>query len=197
MSTVSLLERLAEADAKGQVAYTRYLCEQILAESPEHGPTLLRYANALIDLSLYDEAAQALETAMNLVPEKHRHLVHAARGHRLDAMGDHVAAIAEHLRGHDLDPTNAGHLIYAATSARRSGDLTRAESLVRQAIDCVEGCVDEAYYNLGGCLLAKGAYGEARDCYQKALEIDPEYELAKKRLEDVELVLAAVRLEEG
>lgn len=43
---------------------------------------------------------------------------------------------------------------------------------------------------LGGYLLAERRCEEARGCYVRALEIDPEYELAKKRLADVERILA-------
>jgi tetratricopeptide (TPR) repeat protein len=32
-------------------------------------------------------------------------------------------------------------------------------------------------------------YQEAGDCYRKALELDPDYEIAKERLNDVELIL--------
>jgi len=61
---------------------------------------------------------------------------------------------------------------------------------MRRALQCPEGCLDEAYFNLGGYLLRQGNYEEARDCYLKALEIDPEYTLAIKRLADVERINA-------
>ena len=54
---------------------------------------------------------------------------------------------------------------------------------------CEGGPVDEALFNLGGVLLAVGRFQEAADCYERALEIDPEYEIAKERLEDVRLIL--------
>ncbi|HEU0039702.1 MAG TPA: tetratricopeptide repeat protein, partial [Verrucomicrobiae bacterium] len=59
----------------------------------------------------------------------------------------------------------------------------------RSALKCSEGCIEEAYFNLGGVLLAHRRYEEAIECYRKALNIDPKYGIAKKRLRDAELAL--------
>jgi len=95
-----LLDELAEADEAGQVAYTRVLCESILKEFPDHGPTLLRYSRTLVELSLYEEAGAVLDHAERVVPEKQRPLVLAGRGHRLDFMGDFIGA--ERSRGRNI-----------------------------------------------------------------------------------------------
>ena len=42
----------------------------------------------------------------------------------------------------------------------------------------------------GFYLLAQKRFEEARDCYLRALEIDPDYSIARKRLADVERVIA-------
>lgn len=36
---------------------------------------------------------------------------------------------------------------------------------------------------------------EAAECYRKALKIDPDYAIARERLEDVELILARIAAE--
>jgi tetratricopeptide (TPR) repeat protein len=185
-----LMDALRDAEHARHVAYTRYLCEAILDRWPNHGPTLIRYAVALIELALYEEAGAVLDRAEAVVPEDRRHLVLAQRGHRLEHMGDFVGSEKQHLAAHDLDPDDATYLIYAGSVAFRRGDIPRAEELGRKAISCSEGCLDEAYFNLGGCLLAQRRYVEARDCYLRSLEIDPEYSIAKKRLADVERVIA-------
>ena len=179
------MDALREADHAGQVACTRYLCEAILDRFPNHGPTLIRYAGVLIELALYDAAGCILDRADAVVPGDQRHLVLAQRGHMLEHMGDFAASEKQHLAAHDLDPNDATYLIYAGSVAFR-----RAEELARKAVSCSEGCLDEAYLNLGGYLLAQRRYVEARDCYLRSLEIDPEYSIAKKRLVDVERVIA-------
>lgn len=184
-----LLDELREADEAGQTAYTRDLCETVLGKWPDHSPTLIRYARALIELAMYDEAASVLDRAEAVVPEEKKHLVFAQRGHRLEHMGDFSGAEEQHLEAHARDPDDATYLIYAGSVAFRRGDIHRAEQLMRQALECSEGCLDEAHFNLGGHLLAQRRYTEARDCYLRALEIDPNYSIAKKRLADVELVI--------
>lgn len=93
------------------------------------------------------------------------------------------------MQAHQLDPDDATYLIYAASAAFRRGDIERAESLARQATGCTDGSIDEAWFNLGGYLLSAKRYSEAADCYRRALEIDPDYDIAHERLRDVELIL--------
>ena len=185
----NLLDELSQADEAGHVALTRHLCEQVLANEPDHGPTLIRYASCLVDLSLYEEATAALDRAERVVPRERRHLVLAQRGHLRKAMGDHADAERLFISAHEHDPDDATYLIYAGSAAFARGDVKHAEDLARKALDCSEGCIDEAYFNLGGCLLAQKEYDEARRCYIRALEIDPDYQIAKDRLEDVDCLL--------
>ena len=188
----NLLRMLEAADEADQVAFTRHLCEKVLDSEPDHSPTLIRYACCLIEIALYDQASSVLEHAEAVVPDGHRHLVFAQRGHRLEHMGDYSDSEEQHLMAHELDPNDATYLIYAASVAFRRGDIQRAEDLALKAVDCPEGCIDEAHFNLGGYLLAHKRYEEARDCYLKALEIDSDYSIAKDRLSDVERILNEV-----
>ena len=192
----ALLDLLREADGVGHIAYTRHLCECVLAQDPEHGPTLIRHACCLTALALYEESAAALDRAEKVIPAERRHLLLAQRGHLLQHMGDYETAEEMHLKAHELDPDDASYLIYAGHVAARRGDLARAEEHYRKAVACSEGCIDEAWFNLGGRLLARKRFEEARDCYLRALQIDPDYTIARKRLEDVELVLASQRAAE-
>lgn len=185
----NLYEEIKSADLRDEIAYTRYLCEIYLKEDPDDAPTWIRYANNLISLRLYSAAEAALDSAEALVSEKHLHHVLAQRGHLRKEQGEFAAAEELYLRAHRLDPDDATYLIYAGSAAFSSGDLDRSAAFARQAIQCSEGCIDEAYFNLGGHLLAKRQYHEAAECYRKALEIDPDYEVAKKRLIDVNHIL--------
>jgi tetratricopeptide (TPR) repeat protein len=188
----AFLSALATADEKDQIGYTRYLCERFLAHHPDHVPTLIRYANNLISLAQYDAAEAALDHAQSKVSAKRLHLVLAQRGHLFEAKGDFLNAKRLFMEAHQLDPADATYLIYAASASFRAGDIDRAQKLASKAADCKEGCVDEAWFNLGGYLLSDKRYHDAADCYRKALEIDPNYEIAKERLEDVELIIARV-----
>lgn len=184
-----LLDGLNRADGAGHVALARHLCELILAEEPDHWPTLTRYASILVKFSLYDRAAAVLDMAERAVPQKRRHLVIAGRGHLQMARGEFEEALKQYMAAHHLGPDDATYLIYAGTAAFATGDIQGAEALARDALKCSEGCHDEAYFNLGGYLLALKKYAEARSCYLRALEIDPVYKIAQSRLDDVDRLL--------
>jgi tetratricopeptide (TPR) repeat protein len=178
------------ADEKDQIGYTRLLCELYLKDQPDHVPTLIRYACSLISLAQYSAAEAALDRAQSKVPTKHLHLVLAQRGHLLQAKGDFLAAEKLFMEAHKLDPNDATYLIYGGSAAFRRGDIDRALKLAAQATACSEGCIDEAWFNLGGYLLSAKRYYDAADCYRKALEIDSDYQIAKQRLQDVELIIS-------
>ncbi|MBN8249379.1 MAG: tetratricopeptide repeat protein [Verrucomicrobia bacterium] len=185
----SLLAALKQADEAGQIALTRHLCEQVLRGRPDHGPTLIRHARCLGELALYGEAARALDHAEGVVAKERLPIVFDRRGHLLELMGDYAGAEQQHLKAHDLDPGDASHLILAAHVAFLRGDIARAVELGCRATACPEGCLDEAWINLGGYRLAERRYEEARQCYRRALEFAPEDPTALERLEDVECVL--------
>jgi tetratricopeptide (TPR) repeat protein len=143
----------------------------------------------LISLAQYSAARAALDHAQSIVPKERLHLVLAQRGHLKQAEGDFIGAEQIFLKVHELQPDDATYLIYAGSAAFRSGDIHRAEALARRATTCAEGCLEEAWFNLGGYLLSARRYQEAADCYRRAIELDPTYEIAKVRLHDVELIL--------
>lgn len=186
----ALLSAVTAAIEKEQIAYTRYLCERFLTHHPDHVPTLMRYACSLISLAQYDGAAAALDRAQSRVSAKHLHMVLAQRGHLLEAKGDFLNAERLFTEAHRLDPADATYLIYAGAVAFRRGDIDCARKLASKATDCTEGCIDEAWFNLGGYLLSDKRCHDAADCYRKALEIDPDYQIARHQLEDVELIIA-------
>jgi tetratricopeptide (TPR) repeat protein len=183
-------QAIREADQNDQIGYVRHLCERFLQEFPNHGPALLCYACNLIALRLYAEAQAALDHAEKVVPPERLHLVLAQRGHLLEAQGRFDQAGETFMAAHRLDPDDATYLIYAGNAASRRGDLEGALELLTQATRCPEGCIDEAHFNRGGELLALKRYEEAAEAYRGALRLDPDYEIAKKRLEDVERILA-------
>jgi tetratricopeptide (TPR) repeat protein len=185
----SLRAAIASADEKDQIGYTRHLCELYLKDHPDHVPTLIRYACNLISMAQFSAAETALDHAQPLTPKERLHLVLAQRGHLLEAKGDFLGAEDLFMQAHKLNPDDATYLIYAGSVAFRRGDIDRAQKLAGQATDCSKGCIDEAWFNLGGYLLSAKRYRDAADCYRKALEIDPDYGIAQDRLEDVELIL--------
>ncbi len=190
-------EQLKEATEAGHLATARCLCEAILRQEPGHGPTLIRYADLLGDLALYDQAAAALARAEQVMPPQWQQFFLAQRGHYHRKRGDYPAAEREYLAAHALAPEDAGYLIYAAAAAFRAGDLPRAEEHARKATLCEEGSRAEAFFNLAGYLLAQQHYVEAHVFYNRAREIDPTYPGLSERLADLESALELEDSQEG
>jgi tetratricopeptide (TPR) repeat protein len=191
-----LYKMLEEADNSDLIGLSRYLCEKILEIDPNNARVLTNYACQEISLGQYDAAMKALDRAEKYAPQDKLKFVLSQRGQLLEHMGNFAEAENVFLKAHYLDPADATFLIFAGSAAFRSGNIKSAEKLARQAILCEEGCIDEAYFNLGGYLLSQRKYSEAQKCYKKSLELDPDYDLAKKRLEDVEKIIA-LRKEKG
>ena len=71
----------------------------------------------------------------------------------------------------------------------KAGKLSEALKCDRRATKCKEGAIDEAYYNLGVTLGALGRHKEALTCFEKAIDLDPKFKLAKHAAKDMRRVL--------
>lgn len=188
---------LDETDDKGHVAFSREICERLLVDEPNNVYLLAIYANVLTGFSLYTDALRAIDHAEQIAPPDALKWVLSKKGTLYQKMGDFQKAESIFMQAYTLDPTEAGLLVFAASAAFVSGNIQRAMELATQATHCTSGPIDEAYFNLGGYLLVQKRYEEARNCYKRALEIDPNYKIAKTKLEDVEQVLEFVRTEQS
>ena len=64
------------------------------------------------------------------------------------------------------------------------GQWVKSEAIYRDAI-ALGDCLPQPWGNLGICLLMQKRFDEAEAAYQRALEIDPKYELAQTHLENL------------
>jgi Flp pilus assembly protein TadD len=84
------------------------------------------------------------------------------------------------------DPDEATYHIFLGALLAKQGRLDEAEESHRRAIACAEGCIDEAFLNLGFVLRAQERFPEAADCFRHAIHLDPAYRAARQALKDVE-----------
>ncbi|MEM1058197.1 MAG: tetratricopeptide repeat protein [Verrucomicrobiota bacterium] len=184
-----LKKRLLKAYQKDHHALCRLLGEELVRIDPADWSAQLMYASSLCAFCDYEKAYQAIDRAQAHIPKEKIYLIHIRRGNLLKRQGRLPEAEKQYLKSHQTRPDDASGLIFAGSVAFCRGNLDTAVSHLRKAIQCRDGCIDEAYYNLGGYLLAKHQYEEARICYLKALEIDPDYRQAKKQLRDLDQTL--------
>ena len=60
------------------------------------------------------------------------------------------------------------------------------------ATECIEGCIDEGFLNLGLLMRAQERFDEAAKCFREAIHLNPSYRAAKKAPRDTELCLKLI-----
>ncbi len=136
----------------------------------------------------YDEAEEATSNALRLCPEERRHFPLCTLG-RLDKLrGDYERAAEWFRKAIEAAPTDTQGYIYLGGILALQGRPREAEDVHRKATEtCYEGCLDEAFLNLGFVLRTQERFEEAAECFREAIHRDPGYRAAKKALRDVEL----------
>lgn len=184
------------ADQKGLTALVVELCENHFRRFPDARFSLIWYAMAKRKLHQYAQAEKALRRSITLFKKDSKRVRSAAvrsasveMGQLLREKGDLKKASFWYRRALRADPKYGDAYIFLGDIAFKGGLLKQAEAYYRKAIRHPDSCVDEAYFNLGGVLVAERRYREAIKCYRKALKINPKYGIAKKRLRDTELAL--------
>jgi tetratricopeptide (TPR) repeat protein len=185
-----LIQRLDDRD---MIASTAFFAKRYLAAHPDHGVVWLYYADSLCAMARYPEALSALRRAARLCPVAKRYLVYRRFGHLHEQRGAFRLAEQWFRRAIKARPSVTTDYIFLGALLATSGRLAEAEAVHRKATGCKEGDRDEAFLNLGLVLRALGRFSEARNCFKRALLIDPKYKKARKELSDIEYVLDPTR----
>lgn len=179
------LRSIRAADNRGQVAFVVELCREHLKAWPMDSLAWVHYGMALSQLSLHKKALSAFTKCLACCSSERRHLVWGQIGFACEKAGDFRTASKWFQRALKAAPEDATYHIFCGHNAHRQGGVAEAIKHYQRATTCSKGYVDEAWFNLGGIYLMQREYIEAKNCYERALLIDPQYRLAKARLKDV------------
>jgi tetratricopeptide (TPR) repeat protein len=182
-------ERLRIASDDGHPALTVELGKLYLAEYPDDAWALIYFGMALQDLARYAEARAAYERALALLPPEDHERIYRQLGLLDQDQGSLRTAEDWYRQAIEARPSDATAYIYLGAMLAKNGRLDEAEACHRKATECLDGCIDEAYLNLGYVLRAKEQYLDALQCFREALSRDPLYTEAQDALEDIEQVL--------
>lgn len=166
---------------------------EYLAEDPGCGPAWMILGSTLTELARYDEARDALGRAFALCPTGKKRLMYKELGDFHSARGRYGRAAEWYRRMIEAEPGNAGGYIFLGGVLACQGRLGEAEDVHRAGTACAQGCIDEAYLNLGLVLRAQERLIEAKECFERALELDPDYQAAREALRDVRRTLRFLR----
>lgn len=186
MRRQSRYERLRRLSDRPLPASTIRYAQRYVADYPDHGPGWLLLGIALVELGRYEEAERAQGKALELCPPAKRQIPLSHLGHLFQQAGNYDQAAAWHRKAVEACPGDATYHIYLGAVLALQGRLCEAEEVHRVAVECAEGCIDEAYLNLGLVLRAQERFGEAADCFREAIRLDPKYREARRALRDVE-----------
>lgn len=186
MSQAARSARLKRLHRSPYAALTIRYGRRYLHDFPQDGAGWMMVGIALVEVARYEEAEQAIGKAIELCPPEKRQYPLSQMGHLFREAGDFEQAAEWHRRAIAAAPNNADFRISLGGLLAKQGRFIEAEEVHRTAIVCSEGCIDEAYLNLGYVLRARERFAEASDCFREALRLDPDYRAARRALLDVE-----------
>ena len=171
-------------------AYSVAILRDAVKAEPEAGVFWMLLGTELTSLRRLDEAEKALKRGLALIPTDRRRAAYCQLGECARAARDFRGAEEWHKKAIEAEPDHTAGHIYLGALYAGMGKLEDAEKAHRDATKCSVRNVDEAYLNLGFVLRAQGRLDEAKDCFVRALELDPQYDYAREALEDVEKAIA-------
>jgi tetratricopeptide (TPR) repeat protein len=184
-----LYRKMSDAWVADNWACSLEISRDLLRQFPEFEMGWLLQGILLRELARYDEAEKSLRRAVQLLPDQRLDLGYVELGHLFKARGDYENAEPNYRKSIELAPEKAGRHVYLGALLAMKGDFVAAEKAHRDGTRCAMGDIAEAYLNLGYVLRCQERYNEALDCFNKAIEISPEYELALSAKHDMEKVL--------
>ena len=178
----------------GEHALALELSRELLEEFPDYNIGWVLQGVILYELARYGEAEQVLHHAIQGLPLEHLHHGYVHLGHLYRERGDYDHAEKWYRKAIELHPDDAGRHIFLGVLLAKKGDFLGAETSHRKAIGCSAGAVDEAYLNLGLVLRAQERYKEALACFERAVEMTPDYQEVITAKADIEKAIAYLRV---
>jgi superkiller protein 3 len=184
-------DEMHDADEKGQWASLLELCARHLKGNPDHFQARIPQATALRNLKRFQEAVNLLEQTYTNpnASTKSKFQCQCELGLTFEEMRKIDDARLAYDTAHQLRPTSTIPIIYRGVMELGVGEFASAREWLNRAIDCPEGDFDEAHFNIGSTYLCEGNYPKAIEHYQKAITLDPNYDIAFERLADAKRAL--------
>jgi tetratricopeptide (TPR) repeat protein len=184
-------DEIREAHDKAKWASLLELCALHLKRVPDHLEARIPQAIALRHLNRFEEAATSLQETYDHESASPKCKYHCLceLGLTFEQMGKFDDARSAYQSAHQLFATKTSAMIYRGVMELHLGDFAAARVWLCRALDCPEGDFDEAHFNIGSTYLSEQNYLKAIEHYQKAISIDPDYDLAWEFLADAKRAL--------
>jgi protein O-GlcNAc transferase len=166
----TLLDRAAQADARGQHVEAEHLSREALAVAPDSAAAWMSLGLALQLQRRLAEACEALTRAVELAPNSAGALYNLGRAHY--ACGDYRAAASVLGGALRAAPQFVDALILLADALAELGDSDLAITTLHQALE-IEPRNPGALNNCALLLTAAGRLDEALEMLRRAVEVSP------------------------
>jgi len=131
----------------------------------------------------WERAAELYKASLEILPSAE---AHTFLGWTYHFQGKIQDAIAECKRAIEVDPDFGNPYNDIGAYLIALGRLDEAVPWLERAIDAPRYDPRHfPHFNLGRVYLAKGMFGRARECFQEALRIEPNYMLASRAIENL------------
>jgi tetratricopeptide (TPR) repeat protein len=184
-----LLDKIEKKLDQGLPSSAMVLSLDYISQYSQDVVVLIFLGKALTTLSRYDEAISTFNKLRKLLRKTRWDLMYHFLGDVYKKSGDFNNAECFFKRAIEINSDSSMHYVFLGGLYAEQGRFDKAEYLLEKATSFQEDDLDEAYYNLGVVQKAQERYDEAIESLKKALEIDPDYEIAKRALDDIEFVL--------
>jgi tetratricopeptide (TPR) repeat protein len=183
------LARSANADGHNAAAFE--MCRRVLALDPsKDGATYSAFYN-LLEIGRVSDAERYLnQIRRNAAPKPW--LIEVALGQLCLAQFRPIEAEKHFKNAWKLGRNSTAPAVFLADCLSKQEKFDEANSVLIEALKGQDDSNDleEVYLNLGLVERAKGDYCSARNYLLKAIDIDPDYQDAKRVLADIELCLS-------
>lgn len=149
-------------------------------------------AKSFHKLSRVREAIVEARKSLAGAPLDFRHHAYCSLGEILFDTGRFEEAVEQFQEAIRHNPKDANAYYHLGGIYALRGQFKKSSELRERATQCKAGTIDEAWLNLGYLRAAQERYLEARDCFQRALEITARYREARVGLREIELILAGI-----
>lgn len=187
------LQAILSAGDAGYHATRVELLQRYLAEHPQAVRGWIDLGQSLSELFRFDEAEQALNRALELVPPENAAGILGLLGHLCLDRGQLAQAAEFYRQQIERDPEESSGHLFLANILLRQGDASAAITTLQQALACPRGCREEVHFQLGVALRSLDQLEDARLQLEQALRLDPEMLPAQVALKDLKSALARRR----
>ena len=185
---------ISAADA-GLFATTVALAESFLKENPASLRGWLDLGHGLTCLCRYGDAINAYQHAIKLANDAGQNPdgIHSELGQLYRQRGDFESAAKCFQNQIDANPDDAAGYLMKATLQLQSGQSDQAIETLTRALECSAGVGEEVHFSLGVTFRSQGELVKAREQFEQALSLAPDYVAAKTALKDAKSAISALQ----